>query len=109
MALRTPDQRGQGCMFPGVEPGDPDVLDRLAGHRTLEAAPQAKAQRSEPIAAEQALQPHVAGVAHAGAYRRSGSVSSVLALPSQLQRETKIASMPSRRCSWQIATPGSSA
>jgi hypothetical protein len=67
---------------------------------------QALAQQGEVVAAEQALKPHVGRPAHAGANLRSGSPSRILARPSQLQRETKTASMPSRRCSWQIADPG---
>jgi len=48
-------------------------------------------------------------VVHAGANRRSGSASDVFSRPSQLHRDTNTASMPSRRCNWQMATPGNSA
>ena len=51
----------------------------------------------------------VDGGAHADGKRRFGSSSRRRLRPSQAQRETKTASIPSRRCNWQIATPGSSA
>ena len=109
VALRAAEQRGQRRMFFRGEPVDADLLDDAVERCALESPPQALAQGGEMLAAEQALEPGIDRHAHSGANLRSGSSSRILARPSQVHRETKTASMPSRRCSWQMATPGSSA
>ena len=96
-------------MFLRAELADANVFYGLVERRALETLAQPLAQQGEMLAAEQALQSRVDLVVHAGANRRSGSASEVFSRPSQVHRDTNTASMPSRRCNWQMATPGSSA
>lgn len=108
-ALRAAEQRGQRRVFFGAELGEMNMIDRAAERSALEALAQPPAQRGEMLSAEQTPKTRIHLVVHAGANRRSGSASSLLSRPSQVQRETNTAPMPSRHCSWQIAAPGNSA
>ena len=104
-------QRREGRMF---------LTGELADARTFRSLRRARARskgrrsrlRNEAkcLAADQALQ---TGRRPRNSCRReTGGQDRALerlARPSQVQRDTKTASMPSRRCNWQMATPGNSA
>ena len=92
----------------------PQNVPRGAIVYTLEVTAHPQAKGGKLGAAEQAFEPvvetggHVSR-SHVRGNLRSGSSSRRFARPSQVQRETNTASTPSRRCSWQMETPGSSA
>jgi hypothetical protein len=97
MTRRAAGECGERCVFGLAQLAEPHYAGRRA---TLIALPQPLAQPDQGLAAKQPLK---AGIdCHCGGKRRSGS-SSLSPRPSQVQRDTCTASMPSRRCSWQIA------
>ncbi|MCY1228454.1 hypothetical protein D9M72_407730 [compost metagenome] len=117
-ARRTPCQQSQGFMLDRRElrqqhgVGGSGIAGAIVD--TNEYPPQPHPQFAQGRAAEQPLQPGIGAriadwVGHASGNLLSGSLSCRLARPSQVQRETKTASMPSRRWSWQMDTPGNSA
>src|SRR5262249_32016524 len=108
-ALRTTYERSERGVFLRGEAIDANMIDGLVHGSAFEAPAQPLSQRCEIVRTEQSLETDVGWRVHEKANRRSGSASRCLARPSQVQRETNTASIPSRRCNWQIATPGSSA
>ena len=107
-APRPAQQPGQRRMLIGLQPRQPERRRQRSLWQGREALAKPQTQRGQRRAAQQALQARVGHAGSAGS-RRSGSGTRCLARPSQVQRDTNTASTPSRRCSWQMATPGSSA
>gem|GEM_PF-4993436 len=108
-AGRATDQERQGLPFFPNQAAKTKARRRSVWIGPLEMTAQALTQGSQVLAAQDLVQTRIDRLAHGEGKRRSGSLSGRLARPSQVQRDTKMASMPSRRCNWQIDTPGSSA
>ena len=113
-ASRAAGEKRQRFVFGGAELCEQQRLPVGPVDAALDRASQSLAQGCKGGTTQQALD---AGIwlggwllgRHGAGNRRSGSSSRRRARPSQVQRDTCTASMPSRRCSWAIATPGSSA